>query len=320
MKALFDHDVYYEFANSRDETLLIIKPKRNLNIFAWLEENKKLLEEYLIKFGGILLRGFDVYSVSEFNKIVQIFCPNLLDYIYRSTPRTQLGSKIYTATEYPADRRIPLHNENSYSKTWPQKIFFFSVVVATKGGETPIADSRRVYNSMDRSIRTKFEKKRILYVRNYTPGIDLSWQEVFQTDSKDTVNQYCRDNDIQQVWNAKGPALTTRQICQATLVHPVSREYVWFNQAHLFHISALDENDRIALINQLGIENMPRNTFYGDGEPIETEVLDHIRKVYDQEKIKFQWQKGDLMMLDNILTAHAREPFEGPRKIAVAMG
>jgi hypothetical protein len=35
------------------------------------------------------------------------------------------------------------------------------------------------------------------------------------------------------------------------------------------------------------------------------EVLNHIREAYNQEKIKFQWQKRDIMMLDSILTAHS---------------
>ena len=315
----FDSKVKYEFIRPETEGLLVITPQVNLNIFEWIKENKFFLEDYLIKFGGILLRDFGIYSVSEFNKAVQIFSPNLLDYVYRSTPRTKLGGKIYTATEYPADRTIPLHNENSYSNAWPEKIFFFSVIVAAEGGDTPIADSRRVYKRIDRSIRDRFEQKGILYVRNYTPGIDLSWQEVFQTDQKEVVNKYCQDNNIEFVWNKSGPELTTKQVCQASIIHPISGVPVWFNQAHLFHISALEANDRISLIKELGEENLPRNTFYGDGKSIEIEVLEHIREVYNQERMKFQWQKGDIMILDNILTAHSREPYKGERKVAVAM-
>ena len=315
-----DSRVKCEFIQPKTEGLIVITPQKNLNIFEWLKENKSLLEKYLIQFGGILLRDFGIYSVSEFNEIVQIFNPNLLDYVYRSTPRTKLGGQIYTATEYPADRSIPLHNENSYSKSWPRTIFFFSIIVASKGGETPIADSRKVYQNIDPFIRDKFEQKGVLYVRNYHHGIDLSWQEVFQTDDKTVVSKYCKDNNIECTWKESNPVvLTTKQICQASIKHPISEEIVWFNQAHLFHISALEESDRIALINALGEENLPRNTFYGDGEAIENEVLEHIRKVYNDEKLKFQWKKGDIMVLDNILMAHSREPYKGERKIAVAM-
>ncbi len=315
----FNSGVKCQFINPDTQTLLMVEPEVSLNIFEWVKENRYLLEEYLIKYNGVVLRNFGIYSVSEFNKVVQIICPNLLDYVYRSTPRTRLGGKIYTATEYPADRTIPLHNENSYTKSWPNKIFFFSVIVASEGGETPIASSRNVYRRIDNSIKERFEKNGIMYVRNYTPGVDLSWQDVFQTEKREEVDKFCKDYDIQFQWNNSGPELTTKQLCQASIKHPTTDEPVWFNQAHLFHISALAENDRFSLIKELGENNIPRNTFYGDGSSIEIEVLEHIRKVYNEEKIKFKWYKGDIMILDNVLAAHAREPFKGERKVAVAM-
>src|SRR4051794_10488410 len=80
------------------------------------------------------------------------------------------------------------------------------------------------------------------------------------------------------------------------------------NQAHLFHISALEASERESLIANLGTENVPRNAFYGtenvprnafygDGSPIEADVLEHIRDAYAQEKTHFTWQRGDMMKL-----------------------
>lgn len=281
--SLLGSDLNYSFIKSLNENndgLLIVQPStQSFKALDWVQENVAALENNLLKFGGILLRNFDISSISEFNKVAQALCPALLDYVYRSTPRTRLGGKIYTATEYPKERSIPLHNENSYSKSWPKKILFYSAVVASKGGETPLADSRNVYKKIDPAIREKFEKKKVLYVRNYTSGIDLSWQEVFQTDKKEEVNQYCTDNDITFEWQENEPKLITKQICQATFQHPISREKVWFNQAHLFHISSLEENDRLSLIKEVGEHNLPRNAFYGDGEPIEKDVLTDRKSV-----------------------------------------
>lgn len=299
--------------------LVLVAQGRNFNPFEWAKENKSLLDNCLLKHGGVLLRNFNLHSVSEFNRIVHALSSDLLDYVYRSTPRTKLGGKIYTATEYPADRVIPLHNENSYSRSWPKKIFIFSAIVASDGGATPIADSRKVYKKIDPQVKDKFEKHGVMYTRNYTNGIDLSWQEVFQTEEKTEVEKYCKENYIEFEWKSGIPELTTRQTCQATLVHPVSGESVWFNQAHLFHISSLDEESRISLIKEMGEENIPRNASYGNGEPFEVEVLDHIRDVYAQEKVKFEWHKGDIMILDNVLMAHGREAYKGERKVAVAM-
>lgn len=133
------------------------------------------------------------------------------------------------------------------------------------------------------------------------------------------VEQYCAAHGIEYQWRDHGPALTTRQRCQATVRHPGTGEPVWFNQAHLFHVSALEADEQASLIESFGIENVPRNAFYGDGAPIEPEVLEHIRDAYEQEKTAFAWQRGDIMLLDNLLFAHARDPYQGARKIIVAM-
>jgi hypothetical protein len=66
--------------------------------------------------------------------------------------------------------------------------------------------------------------------------------------------------------------------------------------------------------------NEPRNAFFGDGSEIDEAVLDHIRSVYENEKVTFPWQRGDVLILDNILKAHGRKPYRGPRQIVVGMG
>lgn len=300
--------------------VLLRKAAEAADSYAWLRENRQLIDEILLEYGGTVLRDFGIGSISGFNKAVHLLAPKLLDYVNRSTPRTKLGGKLYTATEYPAGRAIPLHNECSYADEWPKKVFFYSAVVANAGGETPVADSRRVYQRIDAAVREKFERTGVLYVRNYMAGIDLSWREVFQTSDRAQVEQFCVDHKIDFQWRTGCVELTTKQRCQATLVHPVTLEAVWFNQAHLFHLSALAEDDQRWLVDMLGVANVPRNSFYGDGEPIEREVLDHIRDIYEQEKVMFKWQQGDIMMLDNVLSAHGRRPFKGMRKVVVAMG
>ena len=66
-------------------------------------------------------------------------------------------------------------------------------------------------------------------------------------------------------------------------------------------------------------EDLPRNAFYGDGSKIEASVLEEINEIYQQETVTFPWQEGDILMLDNMLVAHGRKPFIGPRKVLVGM-
>jgi alpha-ketoglutarate-dependent taurine dioxygenase len=287
-----------------------------LSLSQWVETNKQSVLDRLQTTGAVLFRNFDLLSIPHFEQLLTNLSGELVDYSYRSTPRNQVSGKIYTSTHYPAHQTIVLHNEMSYTRQWPMVIGFFCVQPASEGGETPIVDSRRVFAQIDTAIKEEFIRKQVMYVRNYTDALDLSWREVFQTNSRTEVENYCLKAGMEVQWN--GDKLRTSQVCQAVTQHPVTGEMVWFNQAHLFHVSSLGQEMRDSL--QSAAEgNEPRNAFFGDGSEIDGAALDHIRAVYDNEKVTFPWQRGDILILDNILKAHGRNPYRGPRQIVVGM-
>ncbi|HEY2737285.1 MAG TPA: TauD/TfdA family dioxygenase, partial [Thermoanaerobaculia bacterium] len=96
-------------------------------------------------------------------------------------------------------------------------------------------------------------------------------------------------------------------------------EPVWFNHITFFHISTLPQEIREGLLAQFREEDLPNNTYYGNGSAIEAECLDILRQAYLEEKTALAWRRGDILMLDNVLAAHAREPFSGRREILVGM-
>ena len=307
------------FFDAEKKLPLVIQPSvEGLNLSAWAKDNQAFLETNLLQCGAILFRGFGIYSTNDFEAFIQTTSGQLLEYTYRSTPRKQVSGRVYTSTEYPPDMSIPLHNENSYSRNWAMKLFFLCLTAAEQQGETPIADSRRMYEQIDAEIRRRFIEKKVMYVRNYGSEIDLPWKNVFQTESKSEVEEFCRTSGIDFEWLG-GDRLRTRQICQSVAQHPRTGESVWFNQANLFHVSSLPAEVQNALLSNFGEENLPRNVYFGDGEKIEPSVIEHINSVYQQESAAFPWQKGDVLMLDNMLAAHGRNPFKGQRKIVVGM-
>jgi alpha-ketoglutarate-dependent taurine dioxygenase len=308
------------FSSEREHSLpLLVQAKAsNASLADWTGSNRDQLNAGLCKHGGILFRGFAIESAEDFEEAIVTVSGRLLDYTYRSTPRTVVSGKIYTSTEYPPHQTIPLHNENSYTRDWPMKIWFFSRICATTGGETPIADSRRVYQRIPRDVRDRFERNGVMYVRNYGSGLDLSWQEVFQTSDRADVEEFCLSAGMQFEW-LPNDRLRTRQICQAVASHPVTGEDVWFNQAHLFHVSRLPEEVRDAMLTIFAEDDLPRNVCFGDGATIDSADLDLICDAYEQEKVAFQWEQSDVLLLDNMLTAHARNPFTGERQVVVGM-
>lgn len=268
--------------------------------------------------GGVLLRGFSAMSIQRFNAFAQGFGSPLLSYEFGSTPRSEVEKGVYSSTEYPRHQWIPQHNEQAYTTQWPATIWFYCDVAPNDRGQTPVADSRAVLRDLDPALRERFAARELLYVRNFGGGLDLPWEQVFNTEDVDEVEAYCRAHQIEWQWREED-CLRIRQRCQAVATHPQSGESVWFNQAHLFHISALEPATREALLEVVEEEDLPRNVFYGDGAPIADAELEHVREVYARHRLEFAWQQGDVMMLDNMLMTHGRAPFSGSRRVVVAM-
>ncbi|WP_280427286.1 TauD/TfdA family dioxygenase [Nocardia brasiliensis] len=291
---------------------------RGTDLIDHIRSEREDLRVALRLHGALLFRGFAVAGVAEFETAVRALSGAPLAYSERSSPRSVISGHIYTSTDYPAREEIFFHNENSYQSSWPLTLFFYCVQPPQKQGATPLTDTRRVLSSIDQSVRDEFIARRWMVVRNYGNLLGLPWRTVFNTDSRSEVESYCAKNAIDVEWLVDDE-LRTRSVRDAVHRHPVTGESVWFNHATFFHVSTLPEPVRFELLEILGAANLPSNTYYGDGEPIPDEVAEHLRDCYRSASVRFDYQKDDLLVVDNMLVAHGREPFAGSREVAVAM-
>jgi len=299
---------------------LVVRPAvEGVDLNAWAKEHGSGARDLVRDHGAVLFRGFGVTRVEDFERFVGHTSDGpALDYKDRSTPRESRGSKVYTSTVYPSDQTIRLHNEGTYWLTWAMKLYFCCRVAASSGGETPLANVAAVCRHLSPHLRRRFTDKGMVLVRNYNDGFGLPWQEVFQTDDRAEVESYCRDNKIDFEWK-DGGRLRTRQVRPAIRRHPHSGELVWFNHAAFFHVTALEPDLRQALLDDFGEEGLPYNTYFGDGTPIAPEDIAEIHAAYRKETVMFPWQVGDVMIVDNMSVAHARQPYEGDREVIVMM-
>lgn len=298
---------------------LILEPAEpGVDLPTWAVANRELIERDLATHGAILFRGFDLPTPVEFEKSALAVYGDLYS-DYGDLPRASAGEKIYESTWYPEDQMILYHNESSHLNLWPMKISFFCVTPAKSGGCTPIFDTRTVCDHIDPAVLDEFARKGLLYVRNFSAGVDPTWQAFFHTAEREVVEKACRDAGAEFEWVA-GDGLRISQRTRAVWKHPRTGERVFFNQLQLHHVACLDDDMREAMRDLFSDEELPRNVFYGDGSRIPDDVMRHLGEVYEKVAVRFAWQKGDMIMLDNMLTTHARDTFEGPRQIVVAMG
>ena len=295
---------------------ILVQPNVDgLMLAEWLRENETFIADQLRTAGAVLLRGFNIHSVDAFEKISVALGKEQLKYMDQSSPRSLVAEKIYTSTDYPADQVINMHNELSYSQDWPMRIIFFCLTAPVTGGETPIADSRMVLKNISAATRQKFANKGLMYVRNLVDGLGLSWRDVYQTTDKKVAEEYCIHHQIEYSWFGDNH-LQIKWRKPAIMQHPYTGEAVWFNHGFFFNALNLPEEVR------MGIENpahYPSDTFYGDGSPIEPEVIEEIRQAFNNAKVANAWEKGDVLLLDNMLMSHGRSSFTGERKILVSM-
>jgi alpha-ketoglutarate-dependent taurine dioxygenase len=297
---------------------LVIEPtEEKIEAVEWATAHRGAIRNLMLRHGGILFRGFTRGSVETFRTFITAVSADPLAYLERSSPRHEVADQVYTSTDHPARHPIPLHNEQSYNITWPLRIFFHCVIPPASGGGTPVADCRKVYQRISPALRARLEERGYLYVRHFGSGMGLSWPEAFQTNERAAVESYCADNDIEFTWGVGGE-LTTRQRRSVSAAHPQTGEMTWFNHLTFFNVSTLDPMVAAALLS-MGKENLPNNTYYGDGADIEPAALDELRTAYEAEKVVVPWQEGDIMMLDNMLVAHGREAYKPPRQIVVGM-
>jgi alpha-ketoglutarate-dependent taurine dioxygenase len=290
-----------------------------LDAALWLAGNRQLVERELPSRGGILWRGFAVRTRQDFERFIAALPLATMTYVEGATPRTQLSDKVYTSTEFPSTETIALHNELTYVRSWPTRIVFCCLTAAEQGGETPIADVRQVLRRLRPETAARFRDRGWMLVRNFGDGLSLTWQKAFHTGSRAEVERYCEQARISWEWK-QGDRLRTWQVRPAIVQHPATGDEAWFNHVAFWHVSSLRAEVRDMLLGELGEAGLPYNTLYGDGTPIEPEVVEEIRAAYREETIVFLWQPGDVLVLDNLVAAHGRRPFTGARQVVVAMG
>jgi alpha-ketoglutarate-dependent taurine dioxygenase len=301
------------------ELPVVVRPNApEVDLADWAAAHRDLIDEKLRRHGAALFRGFGIGSAREFEAFARAVCPDLYGE-YGDLPKADVGDLLYRSTPYPPDKTILFHNESSHTPRWPLRQFFYCVKASRTGGETPIVDCRALYRGLTPELRERFTSKGLLYVRNFTPGFDVSWQDFFKTADREVVERCCRDNSIGFEWRDDG-GLRIRQGAPAAARHPQTGEMVFFNQVQLHHVAYLEAEVRESLLSLFSEEGLPRNVYFGDGTPIEDEVIAQLSALYWQTSVSFPWQDGDVLVLDNMLVAHARNPFEGERKILVAMG
>ncbi|GAA1267287.1 TauD/TfdA family dioxygenase [Sphaerisporangium rubeum] len=285
----------------------------------WLRQERSGIRQALDEHGALYLAGLPIHDAQDFAEVRDVLVAERASYKEKATPRSALGDDVFSSTDLPSSQAIRPHNENSYTLTFPGVLMFCCLTAPLAGGATPVTDCRRVLANLPPELVARFREHGWLLNRVYSEHISLGWRAAFGADSRAEVAAYCAAQRVGHQW-LDDDRLFTTQLRPALIRHPRTGEEVWFNHVAFWNEWSLDPDVRDVLLAEFGPDGLPFATALGDGSRLGGADVAAINDAYEAATVRREWSRGDVLLVDNVLAAHGRDPFRGDRKIVVAMG
>jgi hypothetical protein len=295
---------------------LVLDVDSDVDLPSWVREHRAILRDDLHRHGALLFRSSES---TDFEAVVEAFSADKVDFKGGTAIRSRVSADTYTASEYPEQLVIRQHSEFCYSHDWPMLLFFYCDIPPGSGGQTPLVDNRVLFEQMPADVLKQFEERGLLYVRGY--GYNRTWQRSYETESRSEVEEICAREGRRVEWLGEDQ-LRTYERRASVLAHPATGQSVWFNYAIGFHISRMDDEIRNALSTapeDTDTQLWPNNVLWGDGSEIDAAEINKINELVAAHTVQFDWQRDDILVIDNMLCGHGRQPYEGPRRILLKM-
>jgi len=284
----------------------------------WAAGHRDVLRAVVTEHGSVLVRGLGLRDAAETGAVFRLLAAGLMTEREAFASRQAYSDGVYSSSKWPPNQPMCMHHELSYALEFPGLMLFACLTAPASGGTTGVADAPAVLAALPADLVGRFEREGWLLTRNYNDDIGASVADAFGTDDRGAVEAYCRDSGIEFEWQPDG-GLRTRQRRSAVVRHPVTGQRCWFNQIAFLNERTIDPEVREYLVDIYGEDGLPFNTRFGHGDPVGEDVVQLLNEVYEANTIREPWQAGDLMLVDNVRTAHCRDPYQGPREVLVAM-
>jgi Taurine catabolism dioxygenase TauD, TfdA family len=354
MRLRFLQDDEKTFPSIETELPLVIEPVNEKSftlLKALLNESYDWFNKQLDTYGAILFRGFEVDGAEQFQKVLELLNIELEPvYHFGSAHRVRITDKVFTSSEAPPDTIIAPHNELNMVPVRPSVLAFFCQIQPDLYGETPIINTEKLFSSFSPSLQHKisnFPQRFVRYVPNHLLEI------VFEELSRDEITKLLREQGFDFTWEEDGsihfecshiplfshPRTSRLCFCLSIVDCLVSREwYRNLGQRYSFG-QRLYSNWLPAKLYKRIQQGLTTVATVVDGSQKRTSTLntyflneDNQRTTMTAAEAKelgkaewknaaiFQWQQGDILIMDNLQVAHSRLNTKPPRKILTAFG
>ena len=336
---------------SNQHFLLEITPMQDTSpecLREWIKANHELVQDKIALHGGLLFKGFAVKTAADFENIALSIDANLTDkHIFDGgvgTKRTKFVSDVANPEIKKILTPLSLHNEDSFVAETPTKIMFCSLNSAPWGGESLIADCRKVYQSLSQKIQNKYRNQKLTSTLVLEDRLFLANSQIPK--NVQYITEFAKDNGAETVKRVSDNMTEFSFTIPAVITSKTSEEAIWFNTLHqaVFYNNCIDIWMAYKLLG--GFSNRIKSLFLifssllqdfvtyikSGRNPLEMHDCKLVNglKITAWDRIEMGlafWENtailplkdGDFFVLDNRLTAHGRMPYKGKRVMVSAM-
>ncbi|KPI44163.1 Clavaminate synthase-like protein [Cyphellophora attinorum] len=298
-----------------------------------LQQNNGTLTDLLARHGTLLFRGLPIHSAQDFSKFAHAFGYKPHEIIGIVVNRPLLAPNVAPANEAPKEVLIYNHNESPQVPHAPEYIFFYCHRAPTIGGETPISSSVELFHRAKQAIPDFIDNlaakgilSKVTYKveKQYAGGSTLAQafgKDIVEGDDEATqrkkieaqIARYGRGDHTTWEWSDDGQTLTLTHRLPAIRTQPGTELPTLF--------SALAAYYKNAQINNLTAQARKNavSQVYGDGSPIPEVYLQKLSEITDEIRVLHKWQQGDVLVYDNVIAQHGRQPWGGEQEDRVVL-
>ena len=259
----------------------------------WAGALRRLLDARLESAGALLVRGLPLRTPADFSELFVALGLESVRY-HGYTTRREVAPGVFTANLRNPGKAIDLHNDMGQDPVMPEHLFLFCVEPPPPGagGETTIARSADWRPALgaelfERFARRGLERRTLSPARGRSRHRSRPWQERYGTEDPAVAEAACRAQGDTVEWQPDGSLATRRRI--AAVIRR-GGETLW---------CCTPQSDGTSAAYEIR---------YGDGEPIEPELLARLRALQWSLSVALEWRRGDVLCLDNVGCQHGRLP------------
>ncbi len=284
----------------------------------WIQAEKEELLRSARRRGAVLFRGFPLVTVEDFDSFVRAFeLPNFpYDESLSNAVRVNRTERVFTANEAPPSVPIFLHHEMAQTPIYPSHLFFFCEQAAESGGATPLCRSDILWQLLrvaEPQFAADCQNKGLKYTSvmpssdDPESGMGRSWQRTLRATRREQAEARLKTLGYAWKWREDDCLEATTPPLPATMTLPDGRT-TFFNQLIAAFQGWRDtRNDPAKAIS------------HGDGSPLNGEAACRAAELAENLAFPVPWRHGDVALVDNFVTMHGRQTFQGTRKVLASL-